>query len=50
MMYVNMSKALYGMLKSVLWFYKKLKVDLEAYGFTNNRDKPNCQDAASARF
>ena len=34
MLYVKMSKALYGMLKLALWFYKKLKVDLEAYGFT----------------
>ena len=31
MFHVKMSKALYGMLKSALWFYKKLKVDLEAY-------------------
>ena len=30
MLYVRMSKALHGMLKSALWFYKKLKVDLEA--------------------
>ena len=40
MLYVRMSKALYGMLKSALWFYKKLKVDLEAYGFTINPYDP----------
>ena len=33
MLYAKMSKALYGMLKLSLWFYKKLKVDLEVYGF-----------------
>ena len=32
--YANMTKALCGMLKSALWFYKKLKVDQENYGFT----------------
>ena len=36
MLYVKTSKALYGMLKSALWFYKKLKADLEAYGFVIN--------------
>jgi len=40
MLYVKMSKALYGMLKSALWFYKKLKVDLEAYGFVINPYDP----------
>jgi hypothetical protein len=40
MLYVRMSKALYGMLKLALWFYKKLKVDLEAYGFTINPYNP----------
>ena len=35
-LYVKMSKALYGMLKSALWFYKKLKKDLEAYWFLIN--------------
>ena len=33
MLYVKVSKALYGMLKSALWFYKKLKADLEKKGF-----------------
>ena len=41
MLYVKMSKALYGMLKSALWFYKKLKVDLEAYGFVINPYDPH---------
>ena len=40
MLYVKMSKALYGMLKSALWFYKKLKIDLEAYGFVINPYDP----------
>jgi hypothetical protein len=40
MLYVKMSKALYGMLKSALWFYKKLKVDLEHYGFIINPYDP----------
>ena len=40
MLYVKMSKALYGILKLALWFYKKLKVDLEAYGFTINPYDP----------
>jgi hypothetical protein len=40
MLYVKISKALYGMLKLALWFYKKLKVDLEAYGFTINPCDP----------
>ena len=35
-LYVKMSKALYGMLKSALWFYKKLKKDLKSYGFVVN--------------
>ena len=36
MLYVKMSKVLYDILKSTLWFYKKLKVDLVAYGFVIN--------------
>ena len=39
-LYVKMSKALYGILKSALWFYKKLKKDLEAYGFVINPYDP----------
>ena len=40
MIYVKMSKALYGMLESALWFYKKLKKDMEAYGFIINPYDP----------
>ena len=40
MLYVKMSKALYGMLNSALWFYKKLKVNLEAYGVVVNPYNP----------
>jgi len=40
MLYVKMLKALYGMLKLALWFYKKLKSDLEAYGFVINPYDP----------
>ena len=32
LMYVKLNKALYGLLKSALLFYKKLVADLEAYG------------------
>jgi len=38
LLYVKMSKALYGMLKSALWFYKKL--DLKHYGFVINPYDP----------
>ena len=40
MLYVKMSKALYDMLKLALWFYKKLKKDIEAYGFVINPYDP----------
>ena len=33
MLYVRMTKALYGMLKSALWFYEKLREDLKKQGF-----------------
>jgi len=36
MLYVQMNKALYGLLKSALLFYKKLQKDLEGYGFVIN--------------
>ena len=39
-LYVKLSKALYGMLKSALWFYGKLRKDLEAYGFKVNPYDP----------
>ena len=39
-LYVKLSKALYGMLKSALWFYEKLRKDLEAYGFKVNPYDP----------
>ena len=33
MLYVCMTKDFYGMLKSALWFYEKLREDLEKQGF-----------------
>ena len=33
MLYVRLSKALYGLLQSALLFYKKLRSELENYGF-----------------
>ena len=39
-LYVRMTKALYGMLKSALWFYEKLRKDLESDGFVINDYDP----------
>ena len=39
-LYVCMTKALYGMLKSALWFYKKFRADLEADRFIMNDYDP----------
>ena len=36
MLYVRLSKALYGMLRAALLFYKKLRGDLEDMGFEVN--------------
>ncbi len=36
LLYVKMHKALYGLLRSALLFYKKLVSDLEGYGFEIN--------------
>ena len=40
MLYVCLSKALYGLLQSALLFYRKLQSELEAYGFTVNPYDP----------
>ncbi len=40
-LYIRMTKALYGMLKSALWFYEKLRDDLEADGFVINDYDPS---------
>ncbi len=40
MLYVKLNKALYGMLKSSLLFYKKLVVELESMGFKLNPYDP----------
>ena len=40
MLYVQMNKALYGLLQSALLFYKKLQRDLEGYGFVINPYDP----------
>ena len=45
MLYVEMNKALYGLLQSALLFYKKLKKDLEAYGFVINTNDPCLENA-----
>ena len=39
-LYVRVKKALYGMLKSALLFYKKLRKDLESAGFEINQYYP----------
>ena len=36
MLYVCLSKALYGLLQSVLLFYRKLQSELEEFGFVVN--------------
>ena len=38
--YVNMNKALYGLLKSALLFYKNLRVELDSIGFLINPYDP----------
>ena len=40
MLYVRMTKALYGMLKSALWFYRKLRDNLKEQGFDLNPYDP----------
>jgi hypothetical protein len=40
LLYVKMQKALYGLLRSALLFYKKLVKDLENYGFEINPYDP----------
>lgn len=45
MLYVHMSKALYGMLMSMLWFYKLLVKDLKKYVFKLNSYDPCVSNA-----
>ena len=40
MLYVCLSKALYGLLQLVLLFYRKLRAELEDFGFTVNPYNP----------
>ena len=40
MLYVCLSRALYGVLQSALLFYKKLRAELEDYGFEVNPYDP----------
>ena len=40
MLYVYLSKALYGLLQSALLFYRKLPSELEGFGFTVNPYDP----------
>ena len=42
MLYVKMFKSIYGLLRSALLFYIKLRGELEAYGFTFNSYDPSC--------
>ena len=49
-LYLELQKALYGMLKSALLFYKKLRSDLESFGFKVNPYDPcvpNLEQAGS---
>ena len=41
MLYVRLSKALYGLLQSALLFYQKLRGELEDYGFEVNPYDPS---------
>ena len=40
MLYMKVQKAIYGMLKSTLLLYKKLRYDLKEYGFQINPYDP----------
>ena len=40
MLYVRLSKALYGLLQSALLFYRKLRAELEDFGFMVNPYDP----------
>ena len=40
MLYVKLSKALYGLLQSTLLFYRKFRADLEVFGFVVNPYDP----------
>jgi len=40
MLYVQIEKALYGMLRAALLFYRKLRADLEDMGFEVNPYNP----------
>ena len=40
MLYVNLKKALYGLMRESLLFYRKLWRELELYGFTINPYDP----------
>ena len=40
MLYVRLSKALYGILRAALMFYKRLRSDLEDRGFVVNPYDP----------
>ena len=41
MLYVRLSKALYGILRAALLFYKRLRKDLEDMGFEVNPYDPS---------
>ena len=40
MLYVRLSKSLYGLLKSLFLFYRKLRTELEDFGFSVNTYYP----------
>ena len=45
LLYVKINKALYGLLKSVLLFYKKLVASIEAYCFQDSPHDPYVANA-----
>jgi hypothetical protein len=48
-LYVKMQKAIYGLLRSALLFYKKLVANLERIGFKLNPYDPFCSEQRSER-
>jgi hypothetical protein len=40
MLYVKLQKALYGLMRAILLFYRKLRKELEDFGFTVNPYDP----------
>ena len=49
MLYVKLQKALYGLMRASLLFYRKLRLELEAYGFEVNPYDPCVANLESPR-